>query len=377
MMRKRSRFLRVILIIALILLIVIVTPLVGVVAECRVFANGSPSQPDVHPARPAEAQQVIEGLTGYQRNEDQTYLTLPEWYIVYSSDEYAAFIQDNPPSQFPYFRAIQQYWVSYYDVCAVTRDQYAFNTGYHFTLVVIGVSFTIENGVKGIYENSIGWLTELLSSDALTEEDRYAAQVAEEYGKFIHTIPWFEFPFREKMAGVWQETSLWGPNPIRKWERKIALTLEYGLKSLYGQLIGQGSSATYGAQALELQVWATGFTDEIVEAETQVQIIEPIDDEAVIANVPRYQAFTDLVPTLTKQGVQFVEIAGNDEILITVIAPSDWQYNLEAGEPVVFLPILTEPAQTRVAINVPVESLHLVLEALPNQGIEFEHIYDY
>jgi hypothetical protein len=37
-------------------------------------------------------------------------VTLPEWYIVYSADEYAAFVKSRAPSRFPYFSAVGQYW---------------------------------------------------------------------------------------------------------------------------------------------------------------------------------------------------------------------------------------------------------------------------
>src|SRR5262245_20370000 len=47
--------------------------------ECRPFAKNPQIQPSVRAGNPTA------GLKDYARNEDQTYLTLPEWYIVYSS----------------------------------------------------------------------------------------------------------------------------------------------------------------------------------------------------------------------------------------------------------------------------------------------------
>ena len=40
-----------------------------------------------------------DGVAGYTRAEAFTYLTLPEWFIVYSTDEYAAFIATRPPER--------------------------------------------------------------------------------------------------------------------------------------------------------------------------------------------------------------------------------------------------------------------------------------
>ncbi len=55
----------------------------------------------------------LDALKDYTRNEDQTFLTLPEWYIVFSSEEYANFLKYNLPSDFPYFSSIIQFWKIY------------------------------------------------------------------------------------------------------------------------------------------------------------------------------------------------------------------------------------------------------------------------
>src|SRR5687768_18048188 len=54
-----------------------------------------------------------EGIAGYARAESFTYLTLPEWFIVYSADEYASFVATRPPSAFPYVGSARQYWRYY------------------------------------------------------------------------------------------------------------------------------------------------------------------------------------------------------------------------------------------------------------------------
>lgn len=372
-MSKKKFFWRVVGLGFLVFLVIILIPLGGVALECRPWASVTP----ITPAASAERQKLTAGLNGYARPEDQTYLTLPEWYIVYSADEYAAFIKNKRPSQFPYFGALGQFWQSYYDVCKVTREVYPFNSGYHLSLVVIGTSFTLENIIKGLYETTVGRTTEWLSSDELTPEDAYARQVAQDYGDFIHTIPWYEFPFGEKFSGLWAGTSLWGPNIIRKWERKFALSLEYGGKAIYGWLIRGGTQATYAPEDLEIQGWAKGISEELLAQEPQLRLVKTINPQEAIIAVPRYEAFTQIVPKLTRQGVQFVEIAGNDDILITVIAPADWTYNLQAGEFLFALPILSQPQLKRVAVKAPVASLHLILKDLENRGIRLEHLYDY
>jgi hypothetical protein len=358
------------LVLLVILIVALLVPLVAIGVMCDPFADvrASALTPLVGAeAWPPEA----------TRPEDQTYLTLPEWYIVYSADEYAAFIQEHPPSQFPYFQAIGQYWQSYRDVCRMTRGRYPFNVDYHLTLYVIGTSFTVENTLRGLYEKSMGWTTEWLSSGAPTAEDRYARQVAEEYGRFIHTIPWYEFPFAEKLNTLWATTGWWGPNPVRKWERKFALSLEYGGKALYARLIKGGTQAAYAPERLEVLAVAQGVTPQLVADNPEVRVVETLADGTTLISIPRYEAFTQLVPKLSAQGVRFVLIAGNDEIMFTAFAPQDWLCELPVGDYLFELPILTQPGEKRIAMVAPVASLHQVLAELEASGLKLEHLYDY
>src|SRR5688572_4826745 len=57
----------------------------------------------------------------YVRDEASTYLTFPEWYIVYSTEEHAAFTDKGAPSAFPYFGSVAQFWSNYGSVCRATK----------------------------------------------------------------------------------------------------------------------------------------------------------------------------------------------------------------------------------------------------------------
>lgn len=367
------RFLRLVGWGTLIFLCLLLLPLIGVGLNCGPFSSVTPVQTNTASEIPNTKADDID----YVRSEEQTYLTLPEWYIVYATDEYAAFIRQNRPSGFPYFQSLWQYWQSYYGVCAVTRAQYAFNGGYHQMLVVIGVSFTAENIIKGIYENTVGRATELISSRELSEEDAYARKVSQEYGDFMHNIPWFEFPFTEKLTGLWRETSWWGPNVIRKWERKLALTAEYGSKAIYGGLLSQVTHAMFPPEILQIRVGARGVSPAVLKEEPLVQIDKTLNAQTVVLMLPRYEDFTKIMPRLAKQGVQFLEIAGNDEILLTAIAPSTWTYTLKEGQFLFAMPLPTQPDRQRIAVKSPILQLHLVLNQLADQGVTLEHLYDY
>jgi hypothetical protein len=318
---------------------------------------------------------AIQKIPDYDRPESKTYLTLPEWYIVYSTDEYAAFLQEHRSGEFPYFKAVGQYWQSYVDVCREIQGRYPFNSDSQFTLGFIGISFTAENMLKGAYESTLGRVTEWISSDNPTEEEIYAAQVAKEYGEFLHMTPWYFFPFKEKLQGLWQ-ISLWGPDPVRKWERKLALTIEYGGKVLYSGFTNLGAKATYGGSDVEkIYAVTSGITDEMLSDD--LELIEQSGDLQLI-RITRFEYFSDTVPGLTERDVQFIEIAGNDEMLFTLLGSQDADYNFEHGTYLFDLPILTQPGLTRVSIKVRVADIGLFLQELKGRGnVKFEHMYDY
>lgn len=319
----------------------------------------------------------LRSIKGYQRDESQTFLTLPEWYLVYSPAEYAHYLKENPPSGFPYFGSIKQFWGYYGDVNDITKDRYPFNGGYHTMVMVIGTSFTVENAVKGIYENTIGRITEWISSSALTEEDRFAARVAQSYVDLIRVEPWYEYSFTKELFGLWTDTSIFGVNMIRKVERKLALSVGYSITAIYATLIKLGTKLAYGDADNKMLVLAKGTTPEILVTEPKLKVKARYEDSYMLLSLPRYEEFRDVSLRLMNKGVRFIEIAGNDEILVTCIAPVDWKYSLATGKALFERPILTDLSKKRVALSAPVRSLHEILISLTAEDIFIEHIYDY
>ena len=111
---------------ALILVNLIVTTLI-------VQTSGSPdfmpTTVEMHPA-PAESEfftQEKQSLPDYFRSEEQTVLTIPEWYLVYNPLEYADFLAaGNHPSDFPFYQSIDEYW-SLYDKSVITSVGVSFH----------------------------------------------------------------------------------------------------------------------------------------------------------------------------------------------------------------------------------------------------------
>jgi len=316
-------------------------------------------------------------MKGYKRDEGQTYLTLPEWYLVYSPAEYAQYMKDKPPSGFPYFGAIGQFWGYYSDVNDVRKDRYPFNAGYQTMVVVIGTSFTAENTIKGLYENTIGRVTEWTRGDAMTDEDKFAAKVAQDYVNFIRVEPWYEYSFAHQLKNLWGETDFFGSNMIRKLERKLFLSAEYSVKAVYATLITVATKAAYGDADNEILALAKDVPHDALKDEPKVKVVKEFEESFVLLSLPRYEEFRDVLLRLVRKGVRFTEIAGNEEILVTCIVPANWSYDLPSGKALFERPILTDPNQKRIAIGAPLKSLHDILIRLMERNISVEHIYDY
>ncbi|WP_035053116.1 hypothetical protein [Andreprevotia chitinilytica] len=318
--------------------------------------------------------------TADRRTEDQTFLTFPEWFLVHSPAEYAAYVgKDRPISDFPFWGHIGQLWGSYAKVTEATKP-YAFNFGYHVMIMVIASSTTVEYGLRSAYETLIGRLSELTRSDEPTAEDRYAAHIAQDYVDFIRRLPWYQYDFVAALKGVWQDTGYGGPNLIRKWERKYALTTEYGIKAVYGYLIKLATGAAYDVAALNTIVVLDHAPVRPPADLPDYKPLKALPNNEQLASLPRYEAFKVYSAALAKQGVNFAEIAGNGpnaKLLITVLSPRSWE-TLPAGNSVLFVqPVLTDPARKRVALVTTVAGLGDTLRSLAKGGIEVEHVYDY
>lgn len=296
--------------------------------------------------------------TADRRPPDQTFLTIPEWFLVFSPEEYANFIGSHLPSGFPFFGHLDQFWQGYGAAAGASAPLPA-NAGYHLMVVVIGASTTIEYGLKGVYEQLIGHFTEQVADQADTSEDHLAARTAAAYVAFIKVHPWYEFDFITPLRAVWTDTGWWGPKPLRKWERKYLLTTEYLAKSGYGWALGKATRSTYERPI-----------------EQTVVIVGPEASRRLLA-LPRYQAFTDAAIKLARGGTDFFEIAGNrGAIVVTVLAGPAWSRPARTRE-LFRQPILTQEHRHRYAILCQVVDLGPTLRELEASNAKIEHIYDY
>ena len=314
-----------------------------------------------------------------RRTPDQTFLTFPEWYLVHSPAEYARYLsRGEPPSAFPLFAHVGQFWQGYR---AVNREvaRYPFNGGYHLMVMVIGSSTSVEYALKGLYEHTVGRLAEAtVSGDAPVPEDRLYAGYAQAYVDFIRIEPWYQFDFLAPLRQLWSEFPLSGPNLIRRWERRFALTTELLVKEGYARVIKLGTQSVYEA-AKPVTAVVINKAPEVDAATYPDYAARPASGPDVLATIPRYEPFTAYSRWLANQGIDFREIAGNDgEVLVSLLVPSAWMSS--APSRTLFeQPILTRPGHKRVVLAIRVNQLSALLRSFGEKrgGVVVEHIYDF
>ena len=259
-----------------------------------------------------------------RRGVEQTLLTYPEWFLVHSPAEYARDVAVHPSHDFPFVGHVAQLWEGYADV---TREQMRrgdpANLGYHAMIVVIATSTTIEYLLRAAYENTIGRLGWALSSGRATAEDRFQATVAEAYVDFIRREPWYLYDFGGRLKQLWTAVPMTGDDPLRKWERRYALTTEYAVKAVYAKLIERATRAGYEPALMTTQVVADRAPP------------HPVAEVRTLRALP-------------------------------------------AGSRVLFVePLLPMPGTRRVAALMPVAALSTFLATATAHGLVVEHVYDY
>jgi len=305
-----------------------------------------------------------------RRPADQTFLTFPEWFLVFSPDEQAHYFKHHTATTFPFTSHTAQIWESYGIMKDQIKGNFAYNGGYHLMIWVIGSSASAEYSIKALYELLVGRITD--TYELQTSEDRFNAKFTQDYVDFIKVKPWYAFDFKSQLKSLWQ-TPFFGDYFIRKIERKYILTSELMVKYVYGKLIGIGSANVYDEALPTTEV----LVDKL-PAGTACKTIQKFSDGSALLALPRYDAFKDAAATLADEGIDFREIAGNDSaVLLSVLIPATVDLKLPNTKIVFTQPITSAPETKRVVLAVQVKNLSQLIAGLKKDRVAIEHVFDY
>ncbi len=278
------------------------------------------------------------------------------------------------PSEFDYFGANREYWKQHATVQSLTVRNKESNSAYNLVLQVIGWSFSVENAIKGIYENTIGFVFERFARGMHTPEDRYAAQVAYDYAELLYDYPWYDFSFWNALKGLWQlpeNSDMTFGQDLRRMERKVILSGEYTVKALYASLIAYLTHQEFGVQDDEVAAVFTRNNGETLD----------------IVRAPHYQPFTRKLREVLEReannpGFRLLDIAGNDRIALVYMdtigapVPSNTK-EIARDTRVVAAERGDKVWRDQITVEAAVRDIPTLYRSLRDRGIEIHHFYDY
>lgn len=357
-MRRLLRWLVRIALAAALLIVLLLLP----VGYVETFCGGKP-ETVTHVPLIAEPQ--------FRRVEANSYMTYPEWHIVYAYQGLAEVLKTGDEHAFGYLSSIGDFWSS---ACALSRVAAGHGGGdfaTRATMHTIGVSFTAEMAMKALYEETLGRLLAWWRGKGKTPQDEFAAAMALDYGRFLEQVPWYKYDFDGATAGLWELPA----GTLRGWERRLALGGEWKAKAAYARLIASAVD-TVGQAQLTIRSAITGMLPSELLGIEGIDIADVTPDHVII-ETPRYRAFTNILKEIAARGGAIAEIAGNDAIMISVLSGEE-TYTPPAGASLIINTARQGFSGRRHLLDVPVARLAEILRGLAaSPDARLEHVYDY
>lgn len=303
-----------------------------------------------------------------QRPEARTAFVVPEWEIVYAYEDYARILQNGPAHEFDYLPAISRFWGT---LCAVKKEAERMGdpgAESKFTIYTIGASFTIEMLAKAVYEETIGRGISAFNNHEKTEQDNVELAMASEYGAFLHQTPWYRFNFAGWSAKLWDAPV---EDTIRGWERRLALSAEWGAKQAYAWVITK-AVGTMEPDHLMIKAHVVGLDSSALETLPHARLVSQTAGGMVL-EVDRYRLFTETAKEIAAYGGAFTEIAGNDDILVSLLSRNS--PTLPEGGKILIRSDRQGDVPDRFLVSIKVSHLTDLIQSLPPTSLE--HIYDY
>jgi hypothetical protein len=310
--------------------------------------------------------------SAFQRQEANTFLTYPEWHIVYAYDGLAEVLKSGDEYAFDYFSSIRGFWTS---TCALTQVADAHggaDSATRMTIHTIGVSFTLEMALKAAYEETIGRLTAVLRGPEKTPQDQVAAGMAVDYAAFLRQTPWYKYAFDRAVAKL-QDAPI--TDPVRGWERRFALGTEWRAKTAYAGMIAGAVAGTTGTAQLEIRSIISGLPSSELATIKGVTVIGDGGGDVEI-QTPRYDLFTRILVEIAQRGGSISEIAGSDDIMVSVTQKTNQPLQDLPGA--VIAHVQREGFKSeRVLIALKMDELSALLRQASLADPGLEHVFDY
>ena len=128
------------------------------------------------------------------------------------------------------------------------------------------------------------------------------------------------------MRGLWSSTPF-RVRFVRSLERHLA-TLDYSVEALV-QTNRAGNARLWFEDTTTVAWVHFPASDNVISSPIpSVRILRDVGNKQAMVEIPRYQEFTSAALGLIHAGVHFRQIASNDLIVISAIAPNGWMSSI-------------------------------------------------
>lgn len=316
-------------------------------------------------------------LKGYYRGEEQTFLTIPEWYLVFNPKEYADYLEGGKnPSKFPFYASVVEYWKLYDRSVKLVKDVYPENKEYKTMLQVIGVSVTMEYVFKLFYENTLGIFFGWFANDELSAEESEINKAQRAYSDFIYHTAWYEFEFVPWISKVWKIKDVSNASVVRKIERSIFFSMEFLFKAFYAKIIEYAAKNSFEEPVTD--IYALIKTHKPIDETKDLKVISVQENKQLIA-ITRWGAFTKTINNLAKKPIEILEIGGNQKIVVSVLKPIKGKVLYSQGIQFLYNSKVVTASDKieRELYSVSVKELLSFVNYLNQNNFELEHVFDY
>ena len=243
-------------------------------------------------------------------------------------------------------------------------------------IYVIGVSYSAEYAIKGLYENTVGRLTEWIRGSARTPQDDFARKVVQDYAAFLYTIPWYKFPFRRKAR--WADGDLGADaEPAPQLGARLRARRGIFRQDRLRRLIQKALDASSDEEPRDIMFVVATLPPDVLAKEPRIKPIRALRRNGSWCR----RRATRISPRSSRacwiRALRIAEIAGNHEILITVIAPKAAAWTCKDTAELFSLDLDARPGFRRAGLRARIDRLVDISRDLKARGASIEHFYDY
>jgi hypothetical protein len=300
-----------------------------------------------------------------RRPEAATYLGFPQDYVAHAHAEYARVIAGGDPHDYAFLPAVTEFWQSLCPLAGQAAARGGFDGAAKRDAYLLGARFTAGMLAKAAYEETLGRAMTLIRGPDRAPLDARSAERSAAYAEFLRQLPWHQWRFGDEAAALAEANS----GTPRDWERTIALNVEYRVKALAAGVAARVFPGD-GIEDLTLRAVVTGPAPEALTRIDGVTVIGPAGAGTEV-EIGRREALPATLSALAEAGADFVEIAGNDDILISV----------RSAEPALQGALRSMPRQGfgdhRHLLDVKVPALAQTLRDYAGSGVTLESAFGY